>query len=74
MCFIAWLRLRIFYFQGGFTVKSEEKNNEEEMYRKMYFTLARGVCDAIDICQDAVVKRLLIKAHRDAEEIYISAE
>lgn len=52
----------------------EEVKKERDMYKKMYFTLSSGVSDAIYICNDTVVKRILIDSHLKAEEIYISAE
>ncbi|MGN1316473.1 MAG: hypothetical protein ACI4VW_05345 [Acutalibacteraceae bacterium] len=42
------------------------------MYKKMYTRNFNTMTKAIDICQDSIVKELLIKCQQDTEEMYIT--
>lgn len=42
------------------------------MYKKMYARNFNAMTKAIEICQDPVVKGLLIKCQQDTEEMYIT--
>lgn len=48
-----------------------EIKRELELYRKMYHTLFNAVTDAIERTDNDIIKHILIKAHQEAEEIYI---
>ena len=43
-----------------------------EMYQKMYYRLFNAVTDALEENDIDIIKRLLIKAQQETEEIYIS--
>ena len=45
-----------------------------EMYKKMYYHLFNAVTDAIEENNIDDIKKLLIKAQQETEEIYISWE
>ena len=43
-----------------------------EMYQKMYYHLFNAVTDAMEETDIEKIKRILIKAQQETEEIYIS--
>ena len=43
-----------------------------EMYQKMYYRLFNAVTDVLEENDIEIIKRLLIKAQQETEEIYIS--
>ena len=45
-----------------------------DMYKKMYFHLFNSVTDALEENNIEKIKRLLIKAQQETEEIYVSWE
>ena len=49
-----------------------EIKRELELYKKMYHTLFNAVTDVIERTDDDIVKHILIKAHQQAEEMYIN--
>ena len=42
------------------------------MYKKMYTRNFKAMTKAVEICQDPIVKELLIKCQQDTEELYIT--
>jgi hypothetical protein len=48
--------------------------NKMDMYKKMYYHLFNAVTDAIEENNIDDIKKLLIKAQQETEEIYISWE
>lgn len=47
-------------------------NNEEELYKRMYYKLFNLVSDVIVVCDDERAKNKLISAQQIIEEMYIS--
>ena len=70
MCFIAWLRLRIFLFFVVSFVKDIEVIRELHCYKKMYNILQATITECIETGRDLVVREKLIKAMQEAEDIY----
>ena len=48
-----------------------ELKRELELYKKMYYSLFNATINAINICENDMVKHILIKAQQETEEIYM---
>lgn len=73
MCFIAWLRLRIFCFWVYF-MTDIEVIRDLHCYQKMYNTLQSTITECIETGRDLVVREKLIKAQQEVEDIYTGEE
>ncbi len=69
MCFIAWLRLRIFCFVGVI-MTGIEVIRELHCYKMMYNALQATITECIETGQDLVVREKLIKAQQETVDIY----
>ncbi len=61
----------LFYFYEGDFMKENELKRELELYKKMYYSLFNATTDAINICENDMVKHILIKAQQETEELYM---
>ena len=52
-------------------MKDIELKRELELYKKMYYFLFNATTNAINICENDMVKHILIKAQQETEEIYM---
>ena len=48
-----------------------EIKRELELYKKMYYSLFNATTNAIKICENDIVKHILIKAQQETEEMYM---
>ncbi len=52
-------------------MKENEFERELELYKKMYYSIFNATTDAINICENDLVKQILIKAQQKTEEMYM---